>query len=169
MLLITAAKKDPAYFAPLYNRYYRPIIQFVYRRLYDKEKAADIVSMVFLKALNNLSSYENRGLPFSSWLFRIAVNELNYYYRTTSNKRIVGINDEQLKAIPLDSLEGNEEEKIEKILCAIKKLKEDEVQYIELRFFEGYSFKEIADILSITENNAKVRTYRIIEKIKKWV
>jgi RNA polymerase sigma-70 factor (ECF subfamily) len=41
--------------------------------------------------------------------------------------------------------------------------------YIELRFFEGRSFKEIADIKQVTENNAKVKTYRIIEKLRKFI
>jgi RNA polymerase sigma-70 factor (ECF subfamily) len=45
-------------------------------------------------------------------------------------------------------------------------LKEDELQLIQLRFFEGLSFKEIGDILEVTENNAKVKTYRTLEKLK---
>jgi RNA polymerase sigma-70 factor (ECF subfamily) len=46
-------------------------------------------------------------------------------------------------------------------------LKEDDLEIIEMRFFEQRPFKEIADILNITESNAKVRTYRILERLKK--
>jgi RNA polymerase sigma-70 factor (ECF subfamily) len=49
----------------------------------------------------------------------------------------------------------------------LEKLEPDELYVIELRFFEARPFKEIADIIGITENNAKVRTYRILEKMKK--
>jgi len=49
---------------------------------------------------------------------------------------------------------------------ALKQLETMEIQLIELRFFEEKSFKEIGYILNITENNAKVKTYRILDKIK---
>ena len=49
----------------------------------------------------------------------------------------------------------------------LEKLKSDELQLIELRYLEGRSFKEVADILGISENYAKVRVYRILEKMKK--
>ena len=50
-----------------------------------------------------------------------------------------------------------------------QELPEDELQLIEMRFFEKRSFKEIGEILEITENNAKVKTYRILEKLKKII
>jgi RNA polymerase sigma-70 factor (ECF subfamily) len=53
------------------------------------------------------------------------------------------------------------------LMTVIKNLPEDDVQLIELRFFEKRAFKEIAEILSLTETNAKVKLYRILEKVKK--
>ena len=55
----------------------------------------------------------------------------------------------------------------EKLLFALKSLKEDEIQIIEMRYFEGLSFKEIAGQLNISESNAKVRCFRTIEKLRK--
>jgi RNA polymerase sigma-70 factor (ECF subfamily) len=49
----------------------------------------------------------------------------------------------------------------------MKELPEDELQLIEMRFFEKRAFKEIAEIMMMTENNAKVKLYRILERIKK--
>jgi RNA polymerase sigma-70 factor (ECF subfamily) len=54
-----------------------------------------------------------------------------------------------------------------KLPAVFKRLKQDELQLIELRFLESRSFKEVADILGITENNTKVRTYRILDKVRK--
>jgi RNA polymerase sigma-70 factor (ECF subfamily) len=51
----------------------------------------------------------------------------------------------------------------------IKQLPEDDLQMVEMRFFEKRAFKEIAEILNITENNAKVRMYRILERLKKTI
>ena len=53
------------------------------------------------------------------------------------------------------------------LMTVIKNLPEDDVQLIELRFFEKRPFKEIAEILNLTETNAKVKLYRILEKVKK--
>jgi RNA polymerase sigma-70 factor (ECF subfamily) len=49
----------------------------------------------------------------------------------------------------------------------MQQLKEKDMEIIEMRFFEERPFKEIAEILNITESNAKVKTYRILEKMKK--
>jgi RNA polymerase sigma-70 factor (ECF subfamily) len=79
--LVLAAQQDPREFEPLYSKYYEPILRFVYKRLDTKSEAYDVTSQVFLSALQNLSKYEDRGFPFSSWLYRIAINELNQFFR----------------------------------------------------------------------------------------
>ena len=57
----------------------------------------------------------------------------------------------------------------ERLIEAINGLKQEHQDLIELRFFQELSFKEIAEIYDITEANAKMRTYRILEKIgKMW-
>jgi RNA polymerase sigma-70 factor (ECF subfamily) len=55
------------------------------------------------------------------------------------------------------------------LLQIISELNEDEVQLVELRFFEKRSFKEIGDILEITENNAKVKAHRVVKKMRKII
>src|SRR5580704_5978689 len=79
---IEDAKSNPARFEVLYNRYYEPILQFVYKRVEGKEVAFDITSQVFLNAMLNMKGYKFMGMPFSSWLYRIALNEINQLYRT---------------------------------------------------------------------------------------
>jgi RNA polymerase sigma-70 factor, ECF subfamily len=53
------------------------------------------------------------------------------------------------------------------MLQSLDTLKEDDLQLIELRFFEQRSFKEVAEIVGITENNAKVKVHRILERLKR--
>jgi RNA polymerase sigma-70 factor (ECF subfamily) len=69
---IRRAQKDPECFGPLYKKYHEQIFRYVYQRMDDEETAFDVTSQVFMKALNNLNRYEFRGVPFSSWLYRIA-------------------------------------------------------------------------------------------------
>ena len=53
------------------------------------------------------------------------------------------------------------------LVQALDGLKGHELDLIEMRFFEQRSFREIAELLDMTENNAKVKTYRILERLKK--
>jgi len=164
---IKRAKDDPRGFEPLYNKYYEQIFRYIYQRMDDKEMAHDITSQVFLKAMNNIQKYEYRGVPFASWLYRIAKSELYQSFRDEKATRTVNVDTVNLSEM-IDEMEENfSEESRTALLNAIKELAEDEVQMIELRYFEKRSFKEIGDILEITENNAKVKAHRVIQKMKK--
>jgi RNA polymerase sigma-70 factor (ECF subfamily) len=163
---IKRAKEDPRSFEPLYNKYYEQIFRYIYQRMDDKEMAHDITSQVFLKALNNIQKYEYRGVPFASWLYRIAKSELYQSFRDEKATRTVNVDTVSLHDMIDDMEEDMSEEKRSILLKAIGELSEDEVQMIEMRFFEKRSFKEIGDVLEITENNAKVKAHRIIQKMK---
>lgn len=166
---IEAAKRNPADFAPLYGRYYKPIFVFVYRRVFDEQCAADIASQVFLKALVNIQKYKFKGFPFSSWLFRIAVNECNMYFRNKKKVQEVSISESEIKNIMQGAEVEENEDNLQKALDALNELSDKETQLIELRFFEQLSFKQISGIFGITEANAKVRVYRILKKMKKII
>lgn len=165
---IKYAQKDPRGFEPLYNKYYEQILRYIYQRIDDKDTAYDITSQVFLKALNNIHKYEYRGVPFASWLYRIAKSELYQSFRDKKARRTVNVDTSHLANVMEEMEEpiGGEEER-RLLLHLIGELKEDEVQMVEMRFFEKRSFKEIGEILDITENNAKVKSHRIVKKMKK--
>ena len=164
---IKRAKDDPQGFEPLYNKYYEQIFRYIYQRMDDKEMAHDITSQVFLKAMNNIQKYEYRGVPFASWLYRIAKSELYQSFRDEKATRTVNVETVSLTDMIDEMDEDFSEESRQALLGSIAKLAEDEVQMIELRYFEKRSFKEIGEMLDITENNAKVKAHRIIQKMKK--
>lgn len=164
---IDAAKADPAAFRVLYDRYYERIFRYIYQRLDDKDLAFDAVSQVFLKALNNIGKYEHRGLPFASWLYRIAKSELNNAYKEQKTQRTVNIETLKVQSMIDDLDEESNDEAVAVMIEQLKELPDSDIQMIEMRFFEGRPFKEIAEILNITENNAKVKTYRILDRMKK--
>jgi RNA polymerase sigma-70 factor (ECF subfamily) len=60
-----------------------------------------------------------------------------------------------------------EEHKI-RLLRALQSLKDQQLQLVEMRFFEKRSFKEIGDICGLSENNAKVKTFRAVLKLKEF-
>jgi len=167
-LEVQAAQQNPSQFRVLYDRYYEPIFRFIYKRTVDETLAADLTSQVFLKAMEKLDKYTYKGVPFSAWLFRIASNEIAQHFRKNKKTRVVALEDRVTR-----DLEDEYEDKVDLdinisiLKDVIQDLKPDEVELLELRFFEKRPFKEVADILDITENNAKVKVYRLLQKMKK--
>jgi RNA polymerase sigma-70 factor, ECF subfamily len=167
-LEVQAAQEDPAMFRPLYDRYFEPIYLYILRRTADEALSADICSQVFLKAMQRIGSYQFRGVPFSAWLYRIASNEVAQHYRKAKKKRVVTLEDAPVTELMEEMQEdGLAEDYIPLLVEVLDQLKEEDLQLIELRFFEGRPYKEIAGIMDITENNAKVRTFRILNRMKK--
>lgn len=164
---ITQAKSDPSKFEPLYRKYYSPILRYLMQRSEDEEMAHDVASQVFVKALKNLNQFEFRGVPFGSWLYRIAKSELYQQYRERQSSRTVRMDNLQIPTF--DELFSDRQEAEEnrlKLLSSLKMLRPEHVKLIEMRFFEQLSFKEIGESLGLTENNAKVKTFRALEKLR---
>ena len=167
LVWIQRAKESPEHFGPLYKKYHESIFRYVYQRMDDQEMAYDVTSQVFMKALKHIHKYEFRGVPFSSWLYRIAKSELYQCFRNKKADRYVNIDKVQLVDV-IDELDQDENEQNKKrLLHSLGKLKEADMQLLEMRFFEKRSFREIGEILELTENNAKVKSFRALERLKK--
>ena len=166
---IKAAQKDPRQFSHLYDQHYKPVYLFIYRRTDDEHITADLTQQVFLKAMQNLSRYEYRGVPFSAWLYRIASNEVTQHFRDASKVRTVSLETSDVDDLLDEKNSGIDSQKREQVFKAIRKLPSADLELIEMRFFEKRSFLEIAEIKGITENNAKVKTYRILDKVRKSI
>ena len=112
---------------------------------------------------------KTEGIPFSAWLYRIASNEVNLFFRAQKKMYTVEIQDRHVKEVMVEVEVGQieKEEDQEKLLKVLSNLKPEHAEIIELRFFMQYSFKEIAEFYAISEANAKMRLYRILDKIKK--
>jgi RNA polymerase sigma-70 factor (ECF subfamily) len=164
---IEKSKTDPQCFEPLYLKYYQPILKFVYKRVDSFDDCKEITATVFTKALTNISKYRHRGFPFSSWLYRIAINEITQFYRDTKKMRTISIDERGVGNIA-EEANTVKNDLLENLKLALDYLSEDEWLLIELRYFEERPFLEVGAILGITESNAKVKTYRTIEKLK-WV
>jgi len=165
LVFVNAAKSDMANFDKLYDKYYQAVFRFVYQRVDTMEMAAEVTSQTFLKAMVSLSKYKNQGLPFASWLFRVAYNETNLFFRAQKSERRFYLNlsnDHDLA----DELSIDESINPEEVLKPLlEKLKPQEMELIEMRYFEKRSFREISSIINISETNAKVKVHRILKKM----
>ena len=78
----------------------------------------------------------------------------------------MSIDSVTLKQVMDDFTDDSSEENRANLLVALGKLKEAQLQLIEMRFFEKRSFREIGEIVGLSENNAKVKTFRALLKLK---
>lgn len=165
---ITAAVTDPRRFTVLYDRYFGDVFRFVLSRSGDRDLTADLVQDTFLKAMLALPRYEQRGLPFRAWLYRIAFNELRMHWRRKkevlidfSYKQVQGLSEEM--GLNLD------EDDMQRLARALSQLDEARSQLIQLRFMDGLSFLEIGQVLGIGEDAAKMRTHRTLGQLRTYL
>ncbi len=163
--LLKKIKKEPQYFGVLYDRYFKAIFNYIFRRLGNYETARDITAETFLKAYQNISWFQWRNIPFSAWLYKIAANEINQYFRKVKYTPSI-LDDLQLQN-KLASDPGIETEK-----AALQKQSEEYTEFnliqqhllklsikyqevIALRFFEEKNISEISEILNKKQGTVK--------------
>jgi len=176
--LVRQAQKSPDAFAQLYDQYYPRIFGYVLRRSANLEAAQDITSETFLKALAKLWQFRWRSVSFSSWLYKIATNEINQYFRKAEYKKSVSLEELQEQGFELMSPHDPESELIEaeeklkqhqeflEIQNKIARLPDKYQEVIALRFFEKKQINEIAEILGKREGTIKSLLHRAVEKLR---
>ena len=117
---IEAAKNDIRNFELLYNRYHEQIFRYLYARVDNQHLAADLCSQVFYKAMLNIENYSFKGVPFSSWLYRIAFNEMNMHFRRSSKDRTINIESTNVYELEDEIEEEETEENKEQLLKALR-------------------------------------------------
>lgn len=150
----------------LYDEYFNRIAHYIYVRLGDKSEAEDLASEVFMKALESLKSYEERGIPMHAWLYRIARNISVDLLRKKGATVIVHIDDIPLVAgeDPVASTEQSIE--LEKVKDAMKKLTSEQREVVQLRFFSGLSSKETGIILKKRDGAVREMQRAAVEKLR---
>ncbi|MEM9985257.1 MAG: sigma-70 family RNA polymerase sigma factor, partial [Bacteroidota bacterium] len=107
-----------------------------------------------------------QGVPFKAWLFTLAANEVNQYFRSSQKQRSISLDSVNLREMTEEAELDVTDQNIQRMVEVLNRLSLDEVQLIEFRFFEKIPFKEVAAIYGITETNAKVRVHRLLKKMK---
>ena len=164
--ILEKAKKNPNAFGELYEKYFDRIFHFIYRQMEDEDVAADLTSQTFLSVLKHLDRYQFRGVPFSAWLYKIASNEVNKYYRKRKHDKVFSIEEVRVRELIEQVNEDWDEEIVMRLLEYLGNLPTEMLEVLQLRFFEDKDFKEIAFILDITESGAKMRAYRALDRLR---
>ena len=167
-LIALACQGNAEAFGQLYNKYIDQIYNYIYFRTSNGKDAEDICSRVFLRALNHVERYEDRGYPFSAWLYRIAHNLVVNWYRDSDRNEEISLLDQY----PPPTIDGSVEEKIEKIdeteklLGIIGGLPDDRKELLILKHVEGLTNFEIGQIMDRTEGAIKALYHRTLESLR---
>lgn len=165
--LVKRAKKDPEAFGKLYQKYVGKIYSYIYARIGNREDAEDLTARTFYRALRNIGSYKERGLPFLAWLYRIAHNVVANWFRDNEVRRRRGeiflgweMAEGRLKECPEAKTQANEER--EALLAAIKRLPPDYQQLLVLKLSEGMSNAEIGQVIGRNVGAVKSLYFRAL-------
>lgn len=162
-----AVRGDSSAFGLLYDHYHPKIYRFVMVKTSHREEAEDLTHQVFLKAWQNIRRYKHLGFPFSSWLYKIARNQIADYYRTRRVElRIEHIGPEH------EALQAGDEHlagilEAERVRRAIVELKPEYQDVIIMRFIEDISIRETAAALERSEGAVKLLQHRAIKELRK--
>lgn len=159
-------------FNELYDYYFPRVYNFLFAHLKDVTITDDVISDVFIKVFNNLSKYNNQQASFSTWLFRIAINQSTDYLRKVKNRKENTWEDFFDPAIPRyeepeEKLLINERKK--ELLKAMEKLKDRDRHILELKYWSDLSNKEIAEFMGISPTNVGIILFRAIRSLKKFM
>lgn len=157
-------------FGTLYDHYLPRIYRYILAKVSRREETEDLVHEVFLSAWQNIVRYRERGLPFSSWLYRIARNRVIDYYRL--RKPQIGIDLIDPDAIKLATTIETEMDTAlawSRVKTAMEELGEAEQEILILRFVDDMSPHEIAAILGKSEGAVRVMQHRAIQTLKNIV
>ncbi|MCG8604169.1 sigma-70 family RNA polymerase sigma factor [bacterium] len=150
-------------FEPIVDRYQKAIFNVALRMLNDYEDAQDIAQSVFVKAFENLVSF-NPKYKFFSWIYRMAVNEsINYL---SKRKSIEEIQDNVIARDKTPEQEMLDRDLSDQVQEALMDLNMDSRAVLILKHFEGFSYREISFILEVPEKTVKSRLFSSRQQLK---
>jgi RNA polymerase sigma-70 factor (ECF subfamily) len=163
--LVLRAHTEADALGQLYELYYERIFRFCVYRLFSKEAAEDVTSIVFLAVARSIRTFPGRTEEdFRNWLYVIAANNANAYIRKTSRRKQLL---EKATLMTTDSA-NNDPQNLNwpRLYAAILKLKPKHQTILTLRFFENLELGQIAEIINVREGTVRATLHRILKKLR---
>ena len=166
-LLADARSGDSRAFAAIYDAYAGRLYRFLLVRVDEPADAEDLLQRVFVKVIEALPRYEERGLPFGAWLFRIARNVAIDFARARPN-------DEALTAVERHSDERRQPAAVAELMAdrrlvreALDLLTPDQRDVLVYRFFAGLSPSEIGALMGKREGSVRALQFRALAALRR--
>lgn len=166
--LIEQAKTDQDAFGQLYEIYVDRIYNYVYYRTSNVADAEDLTAKIFMRAMQHIGRYEDKGVPFSAWLYRIAHNLVANWHRDNSRRQMVALDDISQWHVSSESPEFAAQlmEDTEALLAAIRRLPADRQELLILKFVERLPNAEIGAIMGRSEGAIKSLYHRTLLSLR---
>lgn len=162
---------DQQAYAELMSLYRDSIYYMLIRMVKNKDDAEDLTLMTFGKAFRYLDKYTPK-YAFSTWLYRIALNNSIDFLRvknnmpqyfeedlyTTSTTSIIDQSEDNLQRTPEDEI--IDKQRLQMLRAAVSELPEKYRKVIELRYYEDLAYEDIAERLGLTLSNVKIQIMR---------
>jgi RNA polymerase sigma factor (sigma-70 family) len=165
---LKVSETSSAAYAELYEQYMPKVYRYISFRISDDSTAQDLTSIVFEKALTKFDGFSPKKAAFSTWIFTIARNTVIDYYRVHGKHEVI-MEDVEKKATgsyPSPEDEAILAEHTRKLRLFIARLNKREQEAIILKYSNGMSNREIAEIMSLTETNVGSILCRTIRKLR---
>lgn len=171
--LARRAKNDREAFGVLYERHVTAIYRYVFYRVGSVEDAEDLTARVFARALKHVHNYNDRGVPFTAWLYRIAHNVVANFHRDNSRHPSVPLDEMDVHGgFDVQHDEADHDQRIdgererERLLKAIRRLPEERQHLIVLKFVEQLQNAEIGQIMKRSEGAIKSLYHRTLLQLR---
>ena len=167
--LIEQAKHDPAAFGQLYEAHVERIYNYIYYRIGNHHEAEDLTAKVFHRALNHIPNYQNKGAPFTAWLYRIAHNLVANWHRDQKRRNVVALEQVAVSGNKQDSspqIAAELSNERELLLAAIQELPPERQQLLTLKFIEKMSNADIGQVMGRSEGAIKSLYHRTLVSLK---
>lgn len=166
-LVRRAQQHDQAALTQIYEENFDRIYRYIVLKIGDRTEAEDMTQQVFLSVLKSISSYKWQGMPFTSWLYRIAHNQVVDFLRKKSRRAFVPL-DESMPSMKDDPESAALQRlEIEGLALAAKKLTAAQREVISLRFAAELSVAEVARVMGKSEGAVKALQHSAIVALRK--
>jgi RNA polymerase sigma-70 factor (ECF subfamily) len=158
---------DVEAFGKLYRRYLDPIYRYVRVRVGSEQIAEDLTETIFLRAFETLNRYQERGKPFSAFLYQIARNLLVDYYRKQHKE--VALEDVERVAKDLPTMDERiiRDERLREIYHALDGLPPDYQEVIRLRVMLGLPTSTVSTWMERKEGATRVLLHRALQALRR--
>lgn len=173
--LVERAKRDPAAFGALYDRYVDRIYGYTLRETRDVTQAQDITAATFEKALRHIRRFRWGEAGFAPWLYKIARNEIVQQYRRARRLHPFAPDDDDVAERDMD-VQSRETRPIESAVLsaerdqnlydAMRRLNAADRDILTLRFLEQLSTEDVAQIMNCSRDNVYVRLHRALGRLR---
>lgn len=166
-------KLDRHAFGRAYDLYFKRIFNYILARTGSVADAEDLTAQTFTQALKSFTKIQDQEDKIEPWLYRIATNEVNQFYRRNGvrGKYTVAMPDEALQDVQDRETQAVEttmqkDELFQQLAAALHTLSPDDQTLIVLRYFENLSYSKIAMVLGKREGALTMRCTRALDKLK---